>query len=172
MIRRASAYFCVLLAGLQAAGSAIAAPGLDARPSNITCLAPARQAGNGSVSPNWLSTDVGAVAVAGSSSIAGNVLTLRGSGADIWNSADEFRFTYRQLTGDGDLIARIDSLTNTNAWAKAGVMLRESLSPGSRFALMLLTPGTAGAAFHYRLTTGGSAQPPSSGDGSSPSQAG
>ena len=32
------------------------------------------------------------------------------------------------MTGDGTIIARIASLTNTDVWAKAGVMIRGSLT--------------------------------------------
>jgi hypothetical protein len=56
---------------------------------------------------------------------------MTGSGADIWGTADQFHFAYKTLTGDGSIIARIDSITNTNSWAKAGVMIRETLDPGS-----------------------------------------
>ena len=43
-------------------------------------------------------------------------------------------------------------------------MVRESLTPGSRFALMLMTPGANGASFHYRTATGGNAAPSNSAD--------
>lgn len=145
-------------------GTALAAPGLDTRPSNTTCLAPVRAVGAGSVSADWLNGDVGAVAAAGSFTRAGTLFTVRGSGADIWGTADEFHFAHRLLTGDGDLIARVTGLTNTDPWAKAGLMIRESLAPGSRFALMMMTPGANGASFHYRTATGGNAAPNNSGD--------
>ena len=47
------------------------------------------------------------------------------------------------------------SLTNTNEWAKAGVMLRESLTTGSRNAMMLMSSSN-GASFQSRASTGGS----------------
>ena len=56
---------------------------------------------------------------------------MRGSGSDIWERADGFRFVYRALTGDGTVEAQVASLQNTNGWAKAGVMIRESLAAGS-----------------------------------------
>lgn len=111
----------------------------------------------------WTGADIGAVAAAGSHSISGNAFTVRASGVDIWNRADEFRFVYRTLTGDGEITAQVSSVTNTNEWTKAGVMLRESLTADARFALMCVTPGK-GAAFHYRTSTGGSAAPLNSGD--------
>ncbi|MEO7385684.1 MAG: hypothetical protein ABIX37_01980, partial [Gammaproteobacteria bacterium] len=157
----------ILIAGLAllvTLTGAVAAPGLDARPPNPTCLAPTRATGAGSVSADWLNSDVGSVAAAGSVTRSGTSFTVRGSGADIWGTADEFRFAQRLLTGDGDLIARVTSLTNTDPWAKAGLMIRESLAPGSRYALVMMTPGSNGASFHYRTATGGSAAPPNSAD--------
>jgi len=147
------------------AAAAGAAPGLDVRPANPTCVAPARSPGAGSVSADWLGADVGAVGAAGSVSRVGARFTVRGSGADIWGTADEFQFVHRLLTGDGDVVARITGLTNTAPWAKAGLMIRESLAPGSRFALVLMTPGGNGSSFHYRTATGGNAAPNDSGDG-------
>jgi hypothetical protein len=83
---------------------------------------------------------------------AAGTFTLGAAGVDIWNTADEFRYVFKRLTGDGSIIARVDSITNTNVWAKGGVMIRESLDPGSRHAMMVATPGS-GVAFQRRLTT-------------------
>ena len=47
--------------------------------------------------------DIGAVAAAGSFTDNGASLSITGSGADIWGTADEFQFAYRPLTGDGDV---------------------------------------------------------------------
>ena len=83
--------------------------------------------------------------------------TMTGSGADIWNSADEFHFAYKILTGPGSIIARIESVEQTDNWAKAGVMIRETLEAGSKFAAVYITPtnadGTAtnGCRFQARL---------------------
>ncbi len=78
-------------------------------------------------------------------------ITLSAAGTDIWNTADEFRYAFKRLTGDGSIIARVDSITNTNVWAKGGVMIRETLDPGSRQAMVVATPGS-GVAFQRRLT--------------------
>ena len=84
--------------------------------------------------------------------------TMTGSGADIWAvngvEADEFHFVYKMLTGAGSIIAKVESVENTNAWAKAGVMIRESLSPDSAHAFACVTPGN-GVASQYRPSTGG-----------------
>ncbi|MCL5280517.1 MAG: LamG domain-containing protein [Planctomycetes bacterium] len=78
-------------------------------------------------------------------------ITLSAAGTDIWNTTDEFRYAFKRLTGDGSIIARVDSITNTNVWAKGGVMIRETLDPGSRQAMVVVTPGS-GVAFQRRLT--------------------
>jgi len=84
--------------------------------------------------------------------------TMTGSGADIWNvngvEADEFHFAYKMLTGAGSIIARVDSVENTNGWSKAGVMIRESLSPDSAHAFTCVTPGN-GVASQGRPSTSG-----------------
>jgi len=84
--------------------------------------------------------------------------TMTGSGADIWNvngiEADQFHFAYKMLTGTGSIIARVDSVENTNGWAKAGVMIRESLNPDSAHAFACVTPGN-GVASQGRPSTGG-----------------
>ena len=59
------------------------------------------------------------------------------------------------MTGDGSITARVVSQTNTNAWAKAGVMFRETLATGSTNAFVPLTPAN-GVVFQGRPTTGGS----------------
>jgi hypothetical protein len=84
--------------------------------------------------------------------------TITGSGADIWNvngvEADQFHFAYKMLTGAGSIIARVDSVENTNGWAKAGVMIRESLNPDSAHAFACVTPAN-GVASQGRPSTGG-----------------
>jgi regulation of enolase protein 1 (concanavalin A-like superfamily) len=70
---------------------------------------------------------------------AGTV-TLSGGGSDIWGTADNFRFAYKRLNGNGVITARIDSQTRTHEWAKAGVMIRDTLEPGSVHAFVALTP--------------------------------
>lgn len=80
------------------------------------------------------------------------MFTLSAAGTDIWGTADQFRYVFKRLTGDGSIIARVDSITNTHVWAKGGVMIRETLDPGSRHAMVVVTPGS-GVAFQRRLAT-------------------
>ena len=98
--------------------------------------------------------DIGSVGVAGSNTSSGGTFTVKGSGADIWNNTDAFRFVYRPLAGDGTIVARVTAVQNTDAWAKAGVMIRDTLAPDSRHVFMALTPGN-GSAYQRRPTAGG-----------------
>jgi regulation of enolase protein 1 (concanavalin A-like superfamily) len=104
----------------------------------------------------WNHQDIGAVGAAGSATTnAGNTTyTVKGAGADIWGTADAFHYAYRTMTGDGVAVARVATVQNTNAWTKGGVMIRETLDPGSAQALMLASY-SKGLAFQRRTVAGG-----------------
>jgi len=78
---------------------------------------------------------------------------VNGTGNDIWNASDQFHFVYVPLSGNGTIIAHVATQGQTDLWAKAGVMFRNTLAAGSVFADMILTPGN-GAAFQYRDSSG------------------
>jgi regulation of enolase protein 1 (concanavalin A-like superfamily) len=68
-------------------------------------------------------------------------ITVRGSGADIWGNADGFSFTHREMEGNFVVTARVlGTPTETDVWAKAGLMVREELTAGSRHAMIVVTP--------------------------------
>lgn len=113
------------------------------------------------------STDIGAPRVAGSAAFSNGTYTITAGGADIWDRADELHFVYQPMTGNGQVTARVASLTNTDAWAKAGVMIRESLSATSRHA-MVVTSGGKGYAFQRRQETGAYSVHTSGGSGRAP----
>ena len=85
--------------------------------------------------------------------------TMTATGADIFNEADEFHYAFKTLTGAGSIIARVESVENSDPWSKAGVMIRETLDAGSKFAAVYITPtnadGTAtnGCRFQARSNT-------------------
>jgi hypothetical protein len=79
--------------------------------------------------------------------------TMTAAGEDIWYAADEFHFAYKMLTGSGSIVAQVLSVDNTDPWAKAGVMFRDTLEPGSKFAAVYITPGN-GCRFQARGDTG------------------
>jgi len=70
-------------------------------------------------------------------------------GSDIWGNSDQFRLVYKQLSGDGSIVARVDNIAPSDVWAKAGVMIRESLEVGSTHAMVVVTPSN-GVSFQRR----------------------
>lgn len=101
----------------------------------------------------WLQRDIGAVSAAGNASYSNRIFTVAGSGDDIWGNADEFRFAYWAQAGDAQISARVISQENTQLGAKAGVMMRETLDAGSRYAMVAVTPD--GLLFQYRASPNG-----------------
>ena len=102
----------------------------------------------------WMTQDIGAPGVWGGASLNSGVFTVTGSGADIWGTADSFRFAYVTTNSSSfTMIARVASLQNINAWSKAGVMVRDSLNPGAANAFIAVTPGN-GVSFQYRVNDG------------------
>ncbi|MFG3339221.1 PQQ-dependent sugar dehydrogenase [Glycomyces sp. NPDC048151] len=107
----------------------------------------------------WESTDIGERTQLGLSSFDDGEFTVTGAGWDIWGETDEFHFVHRPLAGDGSITARLTSQENTNPWAKAGVMIKESTTEGSTYAAIAVTPehgahfqadfGTDGGGFAY-----------------------
>jgi len=78
--------------------------------------------------------------------------TMTASGRDIWDDADQFHFAFKTLSGVGSIVARVESISDTDGWAKAGVMIRETLDADSRHAMMVVTPGS-GISFQRRIAT-------------------
>jgi regulation of enolase protein 1 (concanavalin A-like superfamily) len=83
---------------------------------------------------------------------AAGKITMSAGGTDIWANADQFRFAAKSLNGNGSITVKVESLANSDPWAKAGVMIRESLEPGARNALAYVTPdGRVGWQFRSLL---------------------
>ena len=105
--------------------------------------------------PGWNSVDVGAVGQTGSASETNARWTISGSGGDIWGTADAFHFLYRSTTEDmGVLRVRIDDMQNTNAFAKAGIMVRTGLDADDPAVILDVTP-SGNVEFMTRSTKGG-----------------
>jgi regulation of enolase protein 1 (concanavalin A-like superfamily) len=140
---------------------AAAAPSTSADTATATTLAaPTTDVTTEAVTANavpspWLTRDIGSPSLAGDATYSSGTFTLKGTGADIGAKSDQFRFVYQPLAGDGQIVARVTSMTNTNAWAKAGVMIREGLAANARHFGVFLTP-TSGVVGRWRTTVGGS----------------
>jgi hypothetical protein len=103
----------------------------------------------------WVKTDVGAVGLAGGASHAGGTFKLTAGGDDLWEGTDAFHFVHQTLTGDGEIVAKVEALLLPNGAnvSLGGVMFRNDLTPGSVHATMMIT--TAGKAKFRRRTTHG-----------------
>ena len=107
-----------------------------------------------SIPSPWAASDIGSPTPAGSSTHSSGIFTISAGGNDIWGNSDQFRFIYRQISGDTDIIAKVDSLTAADSWSKAGVMIRGSLSAGSAHAYALVSARN-GVGFQRRTANGG-----------------
>jgi uncharacterized repeat protein (TIGR01451 family) len=87
--------------------------------------------------------DVGGPTAAGSSfgCREGEIEVVAGGG-DIWNNSDQGHLTLTPRNGDFDVRVRVESLLRTSAdtITKAGLMIRETLEPGSRTLHALVNP--------------------------------
>jgi len=88
---------------------------------------------------------------------ADGTILMNGIGSDIQGNADQFRFVYKELTGNGSMVARVDDVDGTpNSWAKAGVMIRQGVNVGATNLLMPMTGGDGnGASCQWRLAENG-----------------
>ena len=78
-------------------------------------------------------SDIGATGPQGSAEYFGGAYTVKGAGT-IGATADQFRFVYQTLSGDGSVTARISVPQNTGASARIGVMIRDTLTTDSPYA--------------------------------------
>jgi hypothetical protein len=91
---------------------------------------------------NWSCADIGQVAPSpGGQNLSGTTWSVTGGGGDIWSTSDNFHYVWQALPGDGTFSAVVDSQTNTDPWAKAGLMIRATSDPGSPYYAVYVTPG-------------------------------
>jgi regulation of enolase protein 1 (concanavalin A-like superfamily) len=96
---------------------------------------------------------IGNPALAGSQTAVSGGYDITAGGSDLGGSADQCQFSYQLRTGDFDVATRLAGLSLSDVWAKAGLMARETLDPGSRFAASLATPDMVGSFFEWRNGT-------------------
>src|SRR4029453_13277871 len=76
--------------------------------------------------------DIGPGGLVGSHPNVSGTHTVRGAGANISGSSDAFYFLSQSLTGDGELRARLTSMSGGAASAKGGVMFRARTAGNGR----------------------------------------
>jgi hypothetical protein len=106
----------------------------------------------------WSRKDIGSVGVIGSAgyaNVSNNTFVTSGAGIGIGGTSDGFGFTYRIVSGDVTITARVYGMSGKIN--KTGVMIRESLDPNAKaFIMKLGDVGLRQAGFGKRTTTGGS----------------
>jgi regulation of enolase protein 1 (concanavalin A-like superfamily) len=112
----------------------------------------------------WQSASIGETP-RGSAAYANGTFSIAGGGFDIWGSADGFHFVYQQMTGDCQITAQLIGHENSVLYAKAGLMIREDLTAGSRNAALIQEisypiGNPPIAAFYHRTALGDSIRQP------------
>lgn len=93
-----------------------------------------------SITSGFSNVDFGGATPAGMATYADGKWTVQGAGNDIfWGAQDACHFTYKALTGNSAIIAKVESVQSTSPAAKAGVMMRTSLETGAPRAWMALS---------------------------------
>ena len=81
------------------------------------------------------------------------IYNMRAGGLDIWDTSDQCYFLSDPHVGNGNFIARVDSLQQTHSSAKAGVMCRESLDADAANVMVTVFPNNE-VTMQYRTATG------------------
>lgn len=101
--------------------------------------------------------DVGNPALAGETvSVPGGV-DVRGSGATIGGTSDQFHFGWDERQGDFDLEVRVAGLSVPDPYVRAGLMARETLDAHARFGAVFASSVQLGCFFQARSAQGGAA---------------
>ncbi|MBN1269637.1 MAG: cellulase family glycosylhydrolase [Kiritimatiellae bacterium] len=89
---------------------------------------------------SWEASDIGGALAGGQRILSESVWEVFGGGEDIWKDRDQFRFVWKQVTGDFDLQATVTSIADSHLYAKAGLMVRTGLDPDDAHFLVHVFP--------------------------------
>ena len=99
------------------------------------------------------SIDIGGPNRLGNNNFSNGVWTVNGSGNGFnEGSSTSYYFVYTQLSGDGEMIAKVNSLENTNVDAGAALVLRTSLTDPQGDNATISARPTEGSQFSSRGT--------------------
>jgi len=129
--------------------------------AGVTFDAPVREAatgGRGAASmaglpAPWVSEDIGSVRRAGGAEFRDGTFRLRSAGTNVLGQGDSFHFVFKPVDGVSELVARVGRVELTDPWARAGLMMRESLAPDSRHVFFSMTAARGGV-FQWRNRLG------------------
>ncbi len=89
----------------------------------------------------WTSADIGGATPPGTTSFSlpSGTITLQGGGAGFTGTTDQFRSTWKSVTGDGGVAARVGSPSGSSS-PVAGVLLRTDTTAGSPYYAAVVAP--------------------------------
>ncbi len=119
----------------------------------VTLLSASMFAQSGNLGVFTNSEDIGHPAVAGSAEFVNNQYRVTGSGANIWGKQDQFRYVWREVTGDFTATATVQFTGTGVEHRKAGLMVRQSIDPGATYADVMIH-GSGMPALQWRSTPG------------------
>lgn len=102
----------------------------------------------------WKARNIGSQPGTVTYSSSNKQFTVSSSSTDIWGNGDQLNYIYQSLRGNAEIIVKVQSASRLDGWAKAGVMIRETLNHDAKHVDMMLTPEN-GATFQYRTATTG-----------------
>ena len=114
----------------------------------------------------WDDLTIGSGNLTGDTTFSGGIYTASGSGV-LSGRNDSFGFTWQTLSGDGEIIARVNALQDTGTSSRVGVMIRDTLATNSRHVFMGLT-GTGAYRWVRRTSLNGNTSSSNSSTGTVP----
>jgi len=127
------------------------APPSSSPPPASTGGAPLPQAPSLAVA--WLDAEIGSTHVPGGSAKDGDVMVVAGSGLGFVTDADQMHFTYQNVSGDIDIVARFRGIVDAHPLATGGIMVRGLLDADASYAALAST-SQVGVSFSRRLARG------------------
>ena len=120
------------------------------------------------VSSSYTLAAIGNPAITAAQQVVAGGVDITAGGAGFGGSNDEGSLSYQMRTGNFDVALRVAGLSLSDVSATAGLMARETLDPGSRFAAALTTPAMVGSFFEVRDPAGSASRPSGSFGGNFP----
>ncbi len=102
----------------------------------------------------WVHDDVGSVRRAGDAEFRRGAFRVRSAGTNTVGTADAYHWVFQPMADRGEVVARISKVQLTDPWARAGLMMRESLDAGSRNVFVSVSAARGGV-FQWRESFNG-----------------
>jgi len=104
--------------------------------------------------PNpWISEDIGSVQHTGTAEFRNGAFRVQSSGTNVLSESDSCHFVFKPVQGVSEIVARVTKVQLTDPWARAGLMMRESLAADSRHVFLSVTAARGGV-FQWRERLG------------------